>query len=334
MRKIDYDVACDILAQAGVPKELWWPIDLSYRDFITENMVRYIVTLWTHSMGTEQIMTVLQNSIGTADIFNVPRFFREITPNAQKLGFSKAQIENDINEFENDMQKYACELIGRREVKTILQNPVFATEDMDDVLNLCTAGNNKYYRAGIEFVEWCKLVYVPNERIREVLNRCVMSNGIDIKRLLRLTTGNPGFGGNSVVSHAGSWTVKPKIRMQNLKYAHEVHRFFADNADKIRKIVQTYNVSDVRFMREFGDLCTGWLGWSWSVAPVVIDGSKQTLLGAVGTVMYQLTDGLPQDLRAMIKNIAEHEFSNIVPGVQYEHSTDWAIRVLLNGHSA
>ena len=312
MQMIDRFEARKILRNAGLSENLIDTIALNY--IIPKNIVDYAITLWKKGMRDEQILTIIGNSTATMEILNVRKFFREIGPLALRIGFTPVQIENDIREFDNDMEKYAHEFIGIRAVHDIQQSPVMMIKGIDELVNMCAVGHGKYYRAGIEFIEWARRYNKPKEHIQAILNRCIEPGGFNIKRLLRLTTD----AGRNTVSRANGQTIKPHIRMRNMKYAQEVYQFFAENTDKIRQIAEKY--SDRDLINALYKLCANWDGWSWPIAPIDIDLPEHRIMlrDAIIIVMHTITADLPYDVRKMMKNIAEHEFARLVPAAEYE----------------
>lgn len=326
MRMISSEQATKILKAAGLSDDMVQSVYITYRCVfdMPKNIVDYIVALRTHGMPDEQIMTILHNSTGAMEIFDVRRFFREIAPNFRRFGFTEKRIENDIRAFDDDMQKYGHSLIGIRETLGICQSPCIIFNDFSHLMNIiymmkiCIACDDKFYRAGIEFIEWAKRGEEPDDKIVDILQQCVGPDGVDMKRLLRLTTGGPGFAGRSMVSHGKQQTIKPMVRMKNIRYACDVLNFFDQNKRKIRDIAQKY--TDVDFILAFYELCMSWNGWSWVPKPqkTRIPSYKTTLRDGIGFVMWLITGNLPEDARHMIVNITICEFAKIVPAAKYE----------------
>jgi hypothetical protein len=318
MQMIDGRTARKILIDAGIPRDLTDAI--AWHLIVPENVVKYAMSLWTHGMRAEQIKTIFGNSNASANILNVHRFFSELGPLAAHFGFTKEQIIKDIMQFDDEMEKYAHETIGARGMNQMYQHIGMIKDRIKDMVDMCAAGNGRFYRAGIEFIAWRKEIYESNEKISAVLTRCITSEGINIKRLLRLTTGYPGYGGNNVVSRTDGENIKPKIRMQNIQYACDVFRFFGENAGIIRNITQRY--TDVEFISAFYELCMNWMGGA--SAPTLVEpkipGYKTNLRDGVELVMESIVDGLPTYVRQMIINIALHEFAKIVPNAKYDNS--------------
>lgn len=324
MQMIDGRVARKILIDAGMPEDLTSAI--AWRLMVPENVVNYALSLWQNGMRAEQIKTIFGNSNTSANILNVYRFFRELGPLATRFGFTKDQIIKDIIQFDDEMEKYAHETIGVRGMNEIYQHIGMIKDKIKDLVDMCAAGNGKFYRAGIEFIAWRKEIYESNEKISAVLTRCVTSDGINIKRLLRLTTGYQDYGGNNVISRTDGEKIKPKIRMQNIQYACDVFRFFGENAGIIRNIAQRY--TDVEFISAFYELCINWTGWSFtptSVEPKILD-YKTNPRDGVELVMETITYGVPEYARQMIINIALHEFAKIVPNAKYEFPWEQFVR--------
>ena len=190
MQMINRQDARESLRSVGMPEVLADTIALNY--VVPENTINYAVKLWTHGMRGEQIITILNNSTGTMEILDVRKFFREIGPLATRLGFTHGQIENDIREFDKEMDEYARELIGPRKLHDICQSPCMVFGNTDDLVHMCATSNGKYYRAGVEYIEWAKRGYESNEKITAILNCCIDSDGVNIKRLLRMTTNGTG----------------------------------------------------------------------------------------------------------------------------------------------
>ena len=312
MKRVD---ARKILRNAGMPENCADVIALSY--VVPENIIDYALKLWDHGMRDEQIVTILRNSTGTMEILDVRKFFREIGPLATRLGFTDAQIEKDISEFDNDMNEYAHELIGPHKLHDICQSPFMVFGNTDQMVDMCAAGHGKYYRAGVDFIEWAKRGYESNEKITAILNRCIDSDGINIKRLLRMTTNGTG----NTISRTDGNQIKPHIRMRNINYARDVYSFFSKNRDEIQQIAKTYRNLNIEFITAFYNLCVNWSGWSWAITPraISIPDYRATMRALVIIVMDAVTMGLPTDVREMMKNIAEHEFARIVSNAEYEH---------------
>ena len=309
-----------ILRNVGMPENLSDAIALNY--VVPENVINYAVKLWTHGMRGEQIITLLENSTGTTEILDVRKFFRELGPLAMRFGFTPGQIENDIREFDKDMNEYARELIGPRKLHDICQSPFMLFENTDQMVDMCAAGHGKYYRAGVEFIEWAKRGYESNEKITAILNRCIDSDGINIKLLLRMTTKGTG----NTVSRTDGNQIKPHIRMSNINYARDVYYFFYENAGYIRKIARQY--TDIDFISAFYNLCVNWPAWSWPIVSdtIRIPDYKATSRDGIEIVMGAITSRLPIDARQMIVNIATHAFTEIVPAAGYEYSWEQLTR--------
>jgi len=324
MQMIDGRIARQNLRDAGMPRDLAGAIAWGF--VVPENVVSYAKKLWHHGMRGEQIVTIFRNSTATANILNVRRFFRELGPIAPRFGFTPEQIKTDIEQFDDDMEKYAHEIMGTRELAHMYQHPGMIKEKVAELVDMCVAGKNKFYRAGIEFIAWRRTIHESNEKISAVLERCVTVNGVNIKRLLRLTSGHSGYGINNIVSRIDGNKIKPKIRMRNMKYAADVYRFFGENAGFIRNIARKY--SDVDFMSALYELCVNWPGWSWTLSPgkIQIPDYKVNLRDGVEFVMLAITADLPPDARQMMINIATHEFEKIVPTAKYEYAWKTFVR--------
>lgn len=324
MQMIDGQVARKILIDAGMPEDLTDAI--AWHLMVPENIVKYALSLWRHGMRPEQIKTIFGNSNASANILNVHRFFRELGPLAAHFGFTKEQIIKDIMQFDDEMEKYSHETIGARGMNQMYQHIGMIKDRIKDMVDMCAAGNGRFYRAGIEFIAWRKEIYESNEKISAVLTRCITSEGINIKRLLRLTTGYPGYGGNNVVSRTDGEKIKPKIRMQNIQYACDVFRFFGENAGIIRNIAQRY--TDIEFISAFYELCITWTGWSFVHTPVEpkIPNYRVNPRDGVELVMETITDGVPEYARQMIINIALHEFAKFFPEAKYEYPWEQFVR--------
>ena len=239
MQVIPSPEARKTLESLGFSDDMIQSIFLTYNHSFPKNVVDYIVALRTYGMSVEQIKTVIYNSTGAMEIFNVRRFFREIAPARHQddksqanhhpdaahprvhqpdfscFGFTKEQVENDIRAFDEEMQQYGHELIKVSDVNDICQSPYIAFEDLDHRINIlymigmCTVPGGKFYRAGIEFIEWAKRGKKPDDKIVNILQKCIGPDGVNMKRLLRLTTGGPDFAGRSMVSHGEQKTIKP-----------------------------------------------------------------------------------------------------------------------------
>lgn len=324
MQMIDGRIARKTMRDAGMPDGLADAIACGF--LVPKNVVNYSVALWQHGMRGEQIVIIFHNSTATANILNVRRFFRELGPIAVHFGFAQEQIENDIGQFNDEMEKYAHEIMGARELEYMYQHPGMIKEKVAELVGMCAAGKNKFYRAGIEFIAWRRTIHESNEKISAVLGRCITDNGINIKRLLRLTTGHSGYGINNIVSRTDGTKIKPKIRMRNIKYVTDVYRFFGENAGVIRNIARKY--SDVDFMSALYDVCIDWPGWSWNVSPekIQIPDYKVKHRDGVEFVVLALAAVLPPDVRQMMLNIALHEFEKNVSTAKYEYAWEQFVR--------
>ena len=187
---------------------------------------------------------------------------------------------------------------------------------------ICATSNGKYYRAGVEYIEWAKRGYESNEKITAILNCCIDSDGVNIKRLLRMTTNGTG----NTVSRTDGNQIKPHIRMRYMNYAYDVYHFFYENAGHIRKIARQY--TDIEFISAFYNLCVNWSGWSWPIVTetIKIPDYRATLRDGIEIVMWAISYGLPIDARQMIVNIATHKFSEIVPAAEYGYSWEHLTR--------
>ena len=120
MQVIPSPEARKTLESLGFSDDMIQSIFLTYNHSFPKNVVDYIVALRTYGMSVEQIKTVIYNSTGAMEIFNVRRFFREIAPARHQddksqanhhpdaahpkvhqpdfscFGFTKEQVENDI----------------------------------------------------------------------------------------------------------------------------------------------------------------------------------------------------------------------------------------------
>lgn len=187
MQIIDGRVARKILIDAKMPECLADIIAMECD--VPENVVNYALRLWTHGMDGQRIIDIIDNSTATANILNVPRFFDELGGAAHRFGFAPEQIALDIAAFDYDIKKYATELIGKRQKDNLCQSPGMIGQNITELINMCVAGHNKYYRAGVEYIEWCKRSHESNKNISDTLKNCIGPKGIDIGKLLQLTTG-------------------------------------------------------------------------------------------------------------------------------------------------
>ena len=341
MRMISGSQARERLLKAGFSDDMAQTLVWTYRTYsgVPKHVISYVIKLRRHSMGDEQIMIIMNNSTSTVEFFNVRRFFYELglSPHktgftewqkakAKKFGFTCNQIEKAIQEFDTDVDEYGLSLMDAAQLHSICQSPYMMTPNITEILKLCTDENGRYRRALVEYVEWARRDGKSDTEIIAILKRCAGTGGV--RRLLRLTTGNPDFTGRNTVSHSNKKIIKPKIRMQHMKYTCEVFNFFAENKRKIQDIARKY--SDVDFMSQFYDLCVGWPGWS--MVPVSKEFSipdyKTNLRDGVEFVMTSITRGLPTDVQYMMINIAIHEVAKIVHDAGFESTSARLSRVM------
>lgn len=190
MRMIDGLIARKTLRNVGMPDGLADAVAMGCD--VPKNVVDYSVALWQHGMGGHEIINLIDNSTATPNILNVREFFNKLGESASQFGFSPEQIALDIATFDYDMERYARELIGKRKKEDLCQSPGMINQDITELINMCAAGHNKYYRAGVEYIEWCKRSNESNENISYVLKNCIGPQGVNIDKLLQLTTGFPG----------------------------------------------------------------------------------------------------------------------------------------------
>jgi len=331
MRMISGSQARERLLGAGFSDDMAQSLFFIYRKYfdIPEHIVNYAIKLRLAGMGDEQIMIIMNNSTGAMEFFNVRRFFQELglLPHktgftktqisiAKKLGFTPDQIETDIQTFNADVDEYENSIMDADQLQSICQSLCMMTPNITEILDLCTDEEGRYRRAFVEYVEWARRDGKSDTEIIAMLERCVWTGGF--KRLLQLTTGNPGFAGRNTVSKKDRKTIQPKIRLQNMKYACEVLNFFTENKRKIQYIARKY--SDVDFMSKFYDLCVRWPGWSMVPGPkeFFIPDYKTNLRDGVEFVMTSITSELPKNIRYMMTNIAIHEFAKIVHDAEFE----------------
>ncbi len=189
MQLIDGRIARKILTDAGMPENLANMIAMGCD--VPENVIDYSIALWQHGMGGQEIINLIDNSTATMNILNVREFFNELGGVASQFGFEPEQIAIDKAAFDYDMKRYAKELIGKRKKDDLCQSPGMIDQNITELIDMCIAGPNKYYRAGLEYIEWSKRSHEPNENILYVLKNCIGPEGIDINKLLQLTTGFP-----------------------------------------------------------------------------------------------------------------------------------------------
>jgi len=189
MQLIDGRIARKILTDAGMPENLANMIAMECD--VPKNVIDYSIALWQHGMGGQEIINLIDNSTATMNILNVREFFNELGGVASQFGFEPEQIAIDKAAFDYDMKRYAKELIGKRKKDDLCQSPGMIGQNITELINMCIAGPNKYYRAGVECIEWHKRSHEPNENILYVLKNCIGPEGIDINKLLQLTTGFP-----------------------------------------------------------------------------------------------------------------------------------------------
>ncbi|MBQ1927934.1 MAG: hypothetical protein II179_02600 [Alphaproteobacteria bacterium] len=189
MQMIDGRVARKILIDVGMPEDLADLIAMGCD--VPKNLIDYSIALWQHGMGGQEIINLIDNSTATMNILNVREFFNELGGAASQFGFEPEQIAIDKAAFDYDMERYAKELIGKREKDAICQSPGMIDQNITELINMCIAGPNKYYRAGVECIEWHKRSHESNEDISYVLKNCIGPKSIDINKLLQLTTGFP-----------------------------------------------------------------------------------------------------------------------------------------------
>lgn len=189
MQLIDGRIARKILTDAGMPENLANMIAMECD--VPKNVIDYSIALWQHGMGGQEIINFIDNSTATMNILNVREFFNELGGAASQFGFEPEQIAIDKAAFDYDMKRYAKELIGKRKKDDLCQSPGMIGQNITELINMCIAGPNKYYRAGVECIEWHKRSHEPNENILYVLKNCIGPEGIDINKLLQLTTGFP-----------------------------------------------------------------------------------------------------------------------------------------------
>lgn len=187
MQMIDGRIARKTLCDAGMPSDLADAVAMECD--VPKNVIDYSIALWQRGMGGQEIINLIDNSTATANILNVRTFFNKLGVLASQFGFTPEQIALDIATFDYDMEKYARELIGKRKKDDLCQSPGMIDQDITELIDMCTAGHNKYYRAGLEYIEWCKRSNESNKNISYVLKNCIESKGINIKKLLKLTTG-------------------------------------------------------------------------------------------------------------------------------------------------
>ncbi|MBO4746092.1 MAG: hypothetical protein J5613_03420 [Alphaproteobacteria bacterium] len=331
MKYIDAATARKRFESAGMPDGMVQTFMFFYngQGAIPANLVEYACAIFAHNPGWETgepMMTIFENSIGANNIFNVRKFFRELGPLAKKWGFTAEQQQRDISEFDSDMKTYSTALIGRVAVKDKFNNPGFVTSHIQEIMDACAAKNGKYYLAAIEFAVWFKLGGKSDDKTLDLLKRYVKPNGVDIKGLLRATEQ-----GDAIVSRQDGNTIKPKVKLQYVKYATQVYKFFADNADAIRDIAKKYEKSNIDFMKAFYNLCVKWNGWSWKIPKITLTQpeTRATMREMVMMVMRQITAELPSGAGDAIANVAQHEMAKYAPSVdeQYEYMFDMLIRV-------
>ena len=333
MKYMNTDAARNRLRGAGVPDGMAQSFIFMYdgEHGVPINVVDYTCQMFNHNPGWdtgEAIMTILNNATGSHGIFNVRKFYRELGPLTEKFGFDADKIQNDIQEYDNDMCTYASAKIRQRTASDKMNNPGIISCDKQKIMNACKDGKDKYYRAAIDFAVWHKLGMTSDESTLAILNRCVGPDGVHIKRLMRLTTDNEE---TEIVSRADGKTIKPKINLQYINYAKEVYRFFADNKVKIRHRAQKYENSNADFIRSFYDMCKTWNGWSWNVPVIDIETpeNKTPMRDLAAMVIYDITTELPKNARKMMANIANHEMAKCVtsPAEKYEYIFDMLLRV-------
>lgn len=187
MQMIDGRVARKILTDAGMPENLANMIAMECD--VPKNVIDYSIALWQHGMGGQEIINLIGNSTATMNMLNVREFFNELGGVASQFGFEPEQIAIDKAAFDYDMKRYAKELIGKRKKDDLCQSPGMIGQNITELINMCIAGPNKYYRAGLEYIEWSKRSHESNENISDILKNCIEHKGIDINKLLQLTTG-------------------------------------------------------------------------------------------------------------------------------------------------
>lgn len=326
MRMNPPDPGRNKLKSAGFSDDMIQSVFMTYNHGFPENVVDYMVALRAHGMPDEQIMIIINTATGAMGIFDVRRFFREIAPHFRRFGFTKKRIEDDIRAFDEEMQEYGRALIGVRKVDELCQHPNIVFGDLNHRINtlymigMCTTDDGEFYRAGVEFIEWARRGKTPDDTTRTILQKCVGPDGVNMKRLLRLTEkdGDLLSLGRSMVSHQDSKEIKTIIAMRNAQYARAVFDFFDQNKGEIRKIARNY--TDIKFMAELYELCVGWPGWTCAIARKNVDvpGHFVTPREGVEYVMKSITNGLPDDVQDMMINIAVRQFVKIVPATEYE----------------
>lgn len=334
MKYMDATAARERLRNVGAPDDMVQSFIFMYdgEHCVPVNVVDYTCKMLKHNPGWqtgEAIMTILDNATGSHGIFNVRKFYRELGPLTKKFGFDKDEIQSDIEKFDKDMQDYATAQISSKVASEKMNNPgILSPFQKEKIMDVCAAPKGKYYRAAIDFAVWYKLGMTSDESTLAMLDRFVGRGGVHIKRLMRLTT---NMGEYEIVSRADGKTIKPKIKLQYIKYAKEVYRFFADNKVKIRHRAQKYEQSNADFICSFYKLCTAWDGWSWRVPTIKIEtpGARTPMRDLVAMVIYDITVDLPSDARKMMANIAHHEMAKCVttPAEQYEYIFDALVRV-------
>jgi len=196
MQMIDGWGARKTLRNSGMPGGLANAVAMGCD--VPKNVVDYSIALWQRGMGGQEIINLIDNSTATANILNVREFFNKLGKSASQFGFIPEQIARDIAAFDYDMEKYAQELIGKRKKDDLCQSPGMIDQDITELIDMCAAGHNEYYRAGLEYIEWCKRSKESNKNISYVLQNCIGPRGVSIDNLLQLTTGFPG-----IDKHAG-----------------------------------------------------------------------------------------------------------------------------------
>ncbi len=331
MKYVDAETARKRFEDAGMPSGMVQTLNFMYngRFSVPANVVDYACTIFAHNPGWktgEAMMTIFENSTGANNIFDVRKFFRELGPFAKKWGFSDEQRQRDIAAFDDDMKKYSTAVIGRMAVKDKLSNPGFVSSRTQEILDACAAKNGKYYLAAIDFAVWFKIGNESDDKTLELLKRYVKPNGVDIKGLLRATEQ-----GDAIVSRQDGMTIKPKIKLQYLKYATEVYKFFDENSDAIRDIAQKHEHSNIDFMRAFYNLCAKWKGWSWAIPKISLEQPeiRATMREMVTMIMRQISAKLPSGAGRVIANVAQNEMAKYAPSVaeQYEYMFDMLVRV-------
>ncbi|MBO7509530.1 MAG: hypothetical protein J6T57_04625 [Alphaproteobacteria bacterium] len=279
-------------------------------------VAEYVCALYAGGMNGDSIITLIENSRGSNFIFSPRHFFHELGPLVKYFDFSPDRIAHNIAEFDQDMVEYSTELVGRRYVNDKFNNPSIKSDDVEKLISACAAPRGKYWRAAVDFMSWFKLVPTADSDALNILNRCVTATGVNMQRLMQITTGRLG----TLSRTDGGQTIRPRINLAYIRYANVVHKFFAKNAEQIRAATLQYKNSDIDFMNAFYEICVTWPHWPFTVSHIEL--STPTIHAKpyeiVRYVMIAITRDLPANVAEVILDISEYDFTRIMPRIEHE----------------